>query len=141
MKMSNFCSGTAELLQIVGWVLTIFKIAIPLLIIAFGIFDFGKAVTAAKDDEIKKSAKSLMWRAVAGIVIFFIPSIVIWVFDALNNFRESSSSIDFETCKACILTPWSGCDGDSGNTSDVKSKIQKIKEKQRENKARNEARK
>ncbi len=108
MDMSNFCSEASGILQVVGWVLTIFKIAIPLLIIAFGIFDFGKAVTAAKDDEIKKSAKSLMWRAIAGIIIFFIPSIILWVFGAISEYSSArdDSNINFNTCKNCVLTPW-----------------------------------
>ena len=55
IDVSNFCSEASGILQLVGWILTVFKIAIPLLIIVYGIFDFGKAVTAAKDDEIKKS--------------------------------------------------------------------------------------
>lgn len=116
INMSNFCHNISGLLQIVGWVLTIFKIAIPLLIIAFGIFDFGKAVTAAKDDEIKKSVKSLMWRAIAGIAIFFIPSIVMFIFRAVNNYSDLEKEInDFSVCEDCILAPWKDSCSESTN--------------------------
>ena len=116
IDVSNFCSEASGILQLVGWILTVFKIAIPLLIIAYGIFDFGKAVTAAKDDEIKKSVKSLMWRAIAGIVIFFIPSIVMFIFGAVSNYSSERNgleeSMDFNVCEACILRPWTkGADG------------------------------
>ena len=108
VDISGFCSEAAEILEFVGWVLFIFKIAIPLLIIAFGIFDFGKAVTAGKDDEIKKSVKTLMYRAIAGIVIFFVPTIVLWLFGAVSKYRNlmAEEDIGYSVCEDCILRPW-----------------------------------
>ena len=72
----GFCMSTANIWQIVGIVLLVFKIVIPILLIVWGMLDLGKAVVAAKDDEIKKATKSLAFRAVAGILIFFIPTLV-----------------------------------------------------------------
>lgn len=109
MNMDGFCSEASQVLQFAGWVLTIFKVAIPLLIVGLGMFDFGKAVTAAKDDEIKKSAKTLMYRAIAGVIIFFIPTIVLWLFDTIQGFKNSKNKIGFDVCKTCILYPWD-CD-------------------------------
>ena len=106
VDISTFCNEAAGILQLVGWILTIFKIAIPILVIFFGIFDFGKAVTAAKDDEIKKSVKSLMWRAISGVVIFFIPTIVMWVFRAVSTYRNMENSMNFKNCEVCVLKPW-----------------------------------
>ena len=54
----NFCTNTANIWQIVGYVLLIFKIVIPILLIIFGILDLGKAVIASKEDEIKKATGS-----------------------------------------------------------------------------------
>ena len=106
MQVNNICGQAKDILGFVGWVLTIFKIAIPLLILAFGMFDFGKAVTAGKDDEIKKSAKSLMVRAIAGVIIFFVPTIVLWLFSGIDSYKEAANKGDFEDCKTCILKPW-----------------------------------
>ena len=72
----NFCTKTKSIWVLVGRILGIFKIVIPLLVIIFGMIDLGKAVVASKDDEIKKAAKSLGFRALAGILIFFIPTLV-----------------------------------------------------------------
>ena len=69
--------------------------------------DFGKAVVAAKDDEIKASAKSLGRRAVAGLIIFFIPTLVMWIFEALAPKYEDDTS-EFTNCKNCILHPFGG---------------------------------
>lgn len=109
MDVSGFCKEASQILQFVGYILTVFKIAIPLLIIAYGMFDFGKAVTASKDDEIKKSAKALGMRAVAGVIIFFIPTLVLWLFSAIGDYKNTKDSVDFGTCQNCILTPWKGC--------------------------------
>lgn len=104
--MSSLCTEASSVLAFAGWILTFFKIAIPLLIIGLGMFDFGKAVVASKDDEIKKSAKTLMYRAIAGVVIFFVPSLVVWLFGTINDFNEAKKVTNFDKCKECILTPW-----------------------------------
>ena len=67
----SICTSLSPIWQIIGWVLWVFKIVIPIVIIVFGMIDLGKAVVASKDDEIKKSVKSLVMRAIAGIIIFF----------------------------------------------------------------------
>lgn len=105
-NIGGFCNNAADILSFVGWILTVFKIAIPLLIIGYGMFDFGKAVVSSKDEEIKKSAKSLGMRALSGVVIFFIPSIVLWLFGVIPGYNDANSSADFDTCRTCILYPW-----------------------------------
>jgi len=107
----SFCADTANVWQVLGIILTIFKIVIPLLIIIFGMIDLGKAVVASKDDEIKKAIKSLALRAVAGIVIFFIPTLVRVIFGMVSGFESDN----YEICGACISNPWgNGGDGVSG---------------------------
>ena len=106
MDLSGFCTGVKPVLQVAGWVLLIFKIIIPLIIVALGAFDLGKAVTAGKDDEIKKSAKSLGMRVLAGILIFLAPSIILWVFGLISGFSDAKDAIDFPTCETCLLTPY-----------------------------------
>ena len=103
VNISTFCSETKELLGFVGYLLLLFKIIIPLIIIVYGMIDFGKAVVAEKDDDIKKSAKSLGRRAIAGIIIFFIPTIVIWVFKQVSTYNTDKKG--FENCEKCLLHP------------------------------------
>lgn len=109
VSLANFCTGAKEVVQLVGWILTIFKIAIPLIIVFLGAFDLGKAVMSGKEDEIKKNAKSLGVRAIAGILIFLLPTIVLAVFGLFSQFNESTGSVDFDVCKTCLLNPWD-CD-------------------------------
>ncbi len=100
----NFCADTKDIWQIVGRILGVFKIVIPLLIIIFGCIDLGKAVVASDDKEIKKALKQLAMRAVAGIAIWFVPTLVSLVFSLV----EVSSNGDYEVCKTCITSP-DGC--------------------------------
>jgi hypothetical protein len=101
----NFCTKTKPIWVLVGRILGIFKIVIPLLVIIFGMIDLGKAVVASKDDEIKKAAKSLLFRALAGILIFFIPTIVGFCFTLADGFNADG---DYSICEQCITNP-SGC--------------------------------
>lgn len=106
ISLADFCQDASELVQLIGWVLTVFKIAIPLLVVVLGAFDLGKAVMAGKDDEIKKNAKSLGVRAIAGILVFLLPDIVLAVFGFFEDFKDSSQSVNFPVCKQCLLEPW-----------------------------------
>ena len=106
MDTPSFCSSLAPIWQIVGWVLWVFKIAIPIIIIVFGMIDLGKAVVASKDDEIKKSVKSLVMRAIAGVVIFFIPILVGAIFSLVGEFRDDEEyKNEYATCRYCIVDP------------------------------------
>lgn len=102
--LGEFCGATKEVLTYVGWALTIVKVAIPLIIIAYGIMDLGKAVTASKEEETKAAAKRLLYRAIAGVAIFFVPSIILWLFGTIGDFEKASDG--WSTCKSAILTPW-----------------------------------
>lgn len=102
-KTVGFCSGTAKIWQLVGRILTIFKIVIPLLVIIFGMIDLGKAVVGSKDDEIKKAAKSLGFRALAGVLIFFVPTLVGFVFSIADAFSDIDD--DYSVCATCITKP------------------------------------
>lgn len=99
----SICTSLAPIWQIIGWVLWVFKIVIPIVIIIFGMIDLGKAVVASKDDEIKKSVKSLVMRAIAGIIIFFIPTLVGAIFSLVGEFN--SNRAEYDKCSACITNP------------------------------------
>ncbi len=98
-----FCTNTKDVWQTVGWLLFIFKIVVPILLIIFGMIDLGKAVIGSKDDEIKKATKQLLMRAIAAIVIFLIPSLVSVLFKVVGSFGEVED--DYRICSTCITSP------------------------------------
>ena len=57
----------------------------------------------ASDDEIKKATKSLAYRAVAGVIIFFLPTIVGLVMGFISSFGEIEE--DWNVCRSCIVNP------------------------------------
>lgn len=99
----NFCSSTWEIWQLVGRVVTIFKIVIPVILILFGVMDLGKAVVSKEDNEITKASTKLAKRAAAGILIFFIPTLVNYVFTLVDSAKSTSS--DSAICSACVADP------------------------------------
>ena len=86
-------------------IIPLIQVGIPLILIVLGMIDLGKAVVASKDDEIKKAAKALGFRALAGVLIFFIPTIVGFCFTLADGFNADG---DYTVCEQCITNP-SGC--------------------------------
>lgn len=105
----DFCKNTANVWQIVGYVLLIFKIVVPILLMIFGMIDLGKAVIASKSDEVKKATTSLAFRAVAAVAIFLIPTIISIVMGFISDFKDSGAQADFAICKSCITRPNGEC--------------------------------
>ena len=102
----GFCQETVEIWSLIGKILFIFKIVIPILIIIFGMIDLGKAVVACIDDEFKKAVKSLGMRALAGVFIFFVPTLVGFVIGLASGFDDVKS--DYEICEHCVASPFGG---------------------------------
>lgn len=99
-----------------GTIVTFAKYIVPIIIIAFGIMDLYKAVTGAKDDEIKKSFKAIMVRIAAGVLIFLLPGLVQFFFNMLNEW--SNYKVDVCCCTECLLN--SSCDTNSCNSGSCK---------------------
>ena len=103
-NVDTFCTGTVQgVFTTIGWVFFFAKIIIPIILIVFGSIDLGKAVVASKDDEIKKSVKTLVIRAIAGIIIFFIPTILSFIVSWFDNDNVYNGT--FGDCTQCMLDP------------------------------------
>lgn len=106
--MSDFCAQSKEIWQVVGYFLLVFKIVIPILLIIFGMVDLGKAVISSDDKAVSKAASSLLKRVIAGVCIFFVPTIVSLVFRMVGNFQKEVGK-DYTVCANCIEYPNSKC--------------------------------
>lgn len=76
------------------------QIAIPLILIIYGMLDFGKAVMAQKEDEIKKGQQTFIKRAIAALLVFLVVAIVTTVFGLLANASGDNSPM---ACVNCFL--------------------------------------
>ena len=94
--------GTVDAFIFIGKIVSIAKILIPLVIIIMGMVDFGRAVLSNDEKAVNKCVSALIRRLVAGIVIFFVPSIVYATIniiqkDDMNNYKSKLA------CGKCVL--------------------------------------
>lgn len=101
-KVFDFCAedGVLKTFKIVGYLIDIIKIIVPLLLIIFGAIDYGKAVVASDEKAISKATQMLVVRSVAGIIIFFIPTIIYFITSLISNWSDIKS--DFINCQTCL---------------------------------------
>ena len=64
-----------DLTNFVHTIVLLIKIAVPILLIIFGMLDFAKGVIGSNDDEIKKGQKIFIKRVISAAIVFFIISI------------------------------------------------------------------
>ena len=88
-------------LKFIGTIISVIKIAIPLLILVLGIIDLFKAIPSSKDDRIMIAVKSIGVRFIAGVFIFFIPGIVQLLLDWVNEWSNYQNT--WCCCTQCIL--------------------------------------
>ena len=75
----------ARIASITRVIFRIIQIAVPLLLIIWGMLDLGKAVVAQKDDEIKKGQQTFIKRIVAAAIVFFVVTIVSLVINLIST--------------------------------------------------------
>lgn len=98
-----FCEEAGSVWYTLGMFMLVFKVVIPVLLIVFGMVDLGKAVISSDDKAVSKAAKTLLNRVIAGVCIFFIPTIVGLVFKMVGAFGEVKNQYDY--CAACVSNP------------------------------------
>lgn len=99
----NFCKDISSGIKIAGYTIIIIKIITPLAIILMGSFDFYKAVTSGKPDDLKKQAIMLGNRVLVGLIIFFLPTILKTALNFISGESEYISCID------CLFDPNNSC--------------------------------
>ena len=103
----NICSDTNALkaLRFVGYMVTIARFFVPLLIIGFGTLDLYKSVMAGSTDSLSKQAKSLGIRIVIGIFIVFVPTLLSAILSSIDSFGNIEG--EYHNCEVCVLEPFS----------------------------------
>ena len=100
--VDQICKTNQDFIQIINViksVLTIIQIAVPILLIIMGSIDLMKAVMAGKEDEIKKSQSTFVKRAIAAVIVFFIPFIVSLLLNLINVGQGTSVKDCFDQVK------------------------------------------
>ncbi len=98
---SGDCAKLKAPLKFLGNIVLIAKIGIPIILIIYGAVDFFRVIIGSKDDEIKKAARTFLFRLISGVVIFLIPTVVSVIFSLISDFANMKG--DFNACQKCIL--------------------------------------
>lgn len=105
----SFCYKSARIWKLAGYFIIAIKIVLPLIIIILGIVDFAKAVVSSDQKVIKDAGGSLLRRLIAAVIIFFIPTIIHFIFEVVAGYSEDVKN-DFENCFNCLVYPNNKCD-------------------------------
>lgn len=98
---ANFCSDIKPGIKILGYIILVFKVLVPVIIIIMGTKDIYNVVTTGKSDDLKKQFILLGKRVIAGLIIFFLPTIINVVINAVDPNSES----DYKVCTTCLFDP------------------------------------
>lgn len=94
----EICSNYS-ILQALSILLTVFNvicIIVPIIIIVYASVDFFKSITSNDTDSLNKAVKTSMRRLIAGVVVFFIPTIVLYLTNFLND--TLNANLKISTC-------------------------------------------
>lgn len=91
--------------KLTSTIVDLIKIGVPVLLIIFGMLDFGKAVMAQKEDEIKKAQTLFIKRLLSAALVFFVFIIVELVF----NLVASGESDTIWKCVDCFINGIESC--------------------------------
>ena len=106
LDYENLCStndGIQNAVRIIGYVVAIIKWVAPLIIIVLGMVDFGKAAISDDEKALSKATGALLRRIIAGVVIFFIPTLIIAVLNFVEITGGLENSNNFKACTECVL--------------------------------------
>ena len=100
----NICSNSnvKSAVKIIGIVVAIIRWVAPLIIIVLGIIDFTRVILSDDEKAISKAGGALGRRIIAGIVIFFIPTIMVAILNLLEVSIDITDS-NWIGCTRCIL--------------------------------------
>lgn len=112
-SVSDFCNQSliVKLTYYIGIIIMVLKIAIPIILIVLGSFELTKAITEQNDDATKKAVSSLITKAVIGVAIFLVPTIVGLLMNIIGQ-------KDYKSCMTCISNAFSTSCQDLRNNSD-----------------------
>ena len=99
----NTCQNTVKGWQILGYLITILKILVPLIIIITSTISLFSVINKGNQEETIKAWIIIGKKLIAGIIIFFIPTLVdAFIHFLVNNDYMKKST---EICAICMYKP------------------------------------
>lgn len=91
---STLCDGVLipnQLFNLVATIVRLIKIAVPVLLIIFGMIDFAKSVVAKNEDDVKKFRKQFISRVVSAIIVFVIVFVVQFAVNLISSVEDTTN--------------------------------------------------
>ena len=90
----------AKIPGVVSTVVTIIKIAVPVVLVIMGMLDLFKGMTGQKEEEIKKGQQMFIKRLIAAALVFFVFIIVQFIIGIIADDKDKTSMM---TCAKCFI--------------------------------------
>lgn len=84
--------------QTVSAIINVIKIAVPVLLVIFGMLDLFKGITSQKEDEIKKGQQLFIKRLISGALVFFVFLIVQLIISFVADKNENANIMKCVDC-------------------------------------------
>lgn len=100
-----FCNSEAGLriMGFMGILISIIKIVVPIILIVVGTISLVKCIVSNNNDETKKEISKLVKKMILSIVIFLLPSIVMFLINVVTD------NSDGKKCMSCLLDSATDC--------------------------------
>ena len=89
--------------NIIHYVYLGIQVVIPILLIIFGMIELGKAITAQKEDEIKKAQSSFLKKLILAVIVFLVFSAVKLVFNFVGGGQGENGEANVWQCVCQLL--------------------------------------
>ena len=89
----TLCAGIEvpdTIFNLVAMIIRIIKIAVPILLIIWGMVDFAKSIVAKKEDDIKNYRKAFISRLISAILVFLVITIVQLAVNLVSGVEKQS---------------------------------------------------
>lgn len=103
--------GTLQ--NIIHYIYLGIQIIVPILLIVFGMIELAKAITAQKEDEIKKAQSSFLKKLVIAVIVFLVFTVVQFVFNFATGDLTDAEHDDVWGCMCQLVK---GPNGKCGNS-------------------------
>ena len=97
--LTSSCYDLDPIIRLVKFgIIPIIQFGIPIILVLLGMLDFGKAVLASKEDEIKAAQKMFIKRLMYAVATFLVFTIVTAVFNLLVGTSTNPNGNDWKSC-------------------------------------------
>ena len=93
-----------KILRLSNTVVNIMQIAVPVVLVLFGMIDLVKAISSQKEDDLKKAQGVLIKRLIMGVLVYFVVVIVKLLLSAIGGNTDG-----IWKCVQCFVSNANGC--------------------------------